>query len=140
MSADPRILPPLSSIQLDHSSIQNATLSIPLDSPNIDDLTAKQSGRGKNANSLANLRSWKPGQSGNPNGRPLKPLTDKLTDRLIRKKFKQAAGIADAIIAKALTGDVAAFTAIADRVEGKPVQRVEGEQAITITIERVGGD
>ena len=82
--------------------------------------------------------AFKRGQSGNPSGRPSKPLTEQLVTGLLRKRSREAKRIANAILDKAASGDVAAFVAIADRVEGKPVQRVEGDQAIHITVERVG--
>ena len=123
MSTEPRLLPPDPSIQ-NSESLANSN----------------RSKRGTHPVSLANLKAhaFKPGQTGNPKGRGLKPIGDRLTAKLIRKRYKAASNICDAIIAKAETGDVAAFCAVRDTVEGKPVQRVEGEQAITITIERVG--
>ena len=106
----------------------------------IAEISAKRPKRQLTERQIASLRAnaFKPGQSGNPGGRPCKPLTDKLHSKLLAQRGRLAGQIADGIIEKAKSGDVAAFVAIADRVEGKPVQRVEGDQAIHITVERIG--
>ncbi len=83
-----------------------------------------------------NLKPFKPGQSGNPNGRPKgKSLTTILRDLLERKinvkdpisgkKTKKT--IRDHIglnlAAKAVKGDLVAIGIVFDRLEGKAVQR-----------------
>ena len=90
------------------------------------------------AKRLANLTPWKKGQSGNPGGRTPKPISDKMLQRLIAHKGKVAGAIVQAAIEKAMEGDIPAFIAIRDTVEGKPVQKVEGDHQITITVERIG--
>jgi hypothetical protein len=77
---------------------------------------------------------WQPGQSGNRNGRPKrKPITEELerlldeidpTDKKHRRTYRKrlAVALAEMVIKK---GNVAAFTEIADRVEGKVAQRQE---------------
>lgn len=91
--------------------------------------------------------AWKPGQSGNPNGRPRKlPLTDDLAKVMaspipndIRAKLKKR-GITipvgatySFVIAQRLADravdevHVPSVREIADRVEGKPTQRIEFE-------------
>ena len=101
---------------------------------------ANNSARKLTEKQLAALKAhaFQPGHTGNPKGRPVKPLADKLLHKLVRKRHAEAEAICDAIIAKAKEGDVPAFTAIRDTVEGKPVQRVEGDQAIHITVTRIG--
>lgn len=67
---------------------------------------------------------WRPGQSGNPNGRPKsRPFKDAL-DRILKAMgdgdtSKGLDRLAASMVAKAETGDVAAFKEIADRYEGK---------------------
>jgi len=80
-------------------------------------------------------RRFKPGQSGNPNGRPKGSLNMKtLIERVwseevtdngnpIIRGLKAVKAIAD----KAERGDVRAFNELADRLEGKPKQQYEHE-------------
>jgi len=97
---------------------------------------------------IENLIPWKPGQSGNPNGRPRKkPLTEELEKLLSeidpkdKKKRTYAkrlvVAIADEVIKK---GNVAAFTEIADRIEGKVAQKQEhtGADGGPVLFETVG--
>jgi hypothetical protein len=76
---------------------------------------------------------WKPGQSGNPAGRPkTKPFKDALK-KLIEERGLD--GAAEALYAKAMTGDVPALKEIADRLDGKVPQAIVGDDegdAITI--------
>jgi hypothetical protein len=73
-----------------------------------------------------NLKSYKKGQSGNPNGRPRKlPALDKLmADVLGEEKDGITAGeaILKALRAKATKGDVRAAEVLLDRAYGKPKQ------------------
>ena len=71
---------------------------------------------------------FKPGQSGNPDGRPhsteiSKALRARLTDKAIGDKFGRtyAEALADAWISEGLGGNVAALASLADRVEGRPM-------------------
>jgi hypothetical protein len=71
--------------------------------------------------------TFQPGQSGNPTGKPKqKPLRDALLLAIKRvdkdDKIKLNA-MAEALVEKALAGDVMAFREIADRVEGKVAQQ-----------------
>lgn len=69
-------------------------------------------------------RIWQPGQSGNPSGRPRKPITDRLLERLAAED-NTLADMVEAMLKAAKSGDVAAFNSIRDTVEGKPKQRIE---------------
>ena len=74
-------------------------------------------------------RPFKPGQSGNPNGRPKsKPFKDAL-----EKALKAAgddgdmlANVATALVGKAMAGDVPAIKELADRLDGKVAQALIG--------------
>ena len=80
---------------------------------------------------------WKPGQSGNPKGRP-KSIT--LSEAYRRELAKvdptdpqgrtYAEVLAEKMRERACTGDVAALREMADRTEGKP------RQPVSLTVER----
>jgi hypothetical protein len=76
-----------------------------------------------------NLKSYKKGESGNPNGRPRKlPALDKLmADVLGEEKDGITAGeaILKALRAKATKGDVRAAEVLLDRAYGKPKQTTD---------------
>lgn len=76
---------------------------------------------------------WKPGQSGNPNGRPKKkPFKDALLKLIAEQGLDMAA---NALLQKALEGDVPALKELADRIDGKVTQTIGGdddEDAITV--------
>lgn len=79
-----------------------------------------------------NLKPWPKGVSGNPGGRPKQKLiSDALRDGLaecIERGDKTGAMlIADAIMGKAIKGDVGAAIFVRDSTEGKPVQAVKVE-------------
>ena len=92
-----------------------------------------------NPKSLDNLRPFKPGQSGNPSGRPRrKPLAEeyerllgmRMPDQLcakvgLPKGASYARGLAKALVDRAIKGDTAAAREITDRIEGKAVARLE---------------
>lgn len=69
---------------------------------------------------------WKPGQSGNPSGRPKsKPFKDAL-QKLIDNNPDALNVAAAALMARAHTGDVSAMKEIADRLDGKVPQAIGG--------------
>ncbi len=75
---------------------------------------------------------FKPGQSGNPGGRPkTAPLSHACRELLALplpddpEGRTYAEAIAQALAEKALAGDIRAAQEIADRAEGKPRQRLE---------------
>jgi len=81
-----------------------------------------------------NLKPWKPGQSGNPGGRPKR---DSITSALLQQLEQQntdsetiADSIAAVLVKRALSGDVRAIREIADRTEGKPRQQIKVEAEV----------
>lgn len=75
---------------------------------------------------VENLKPWKPGQSGNPGGRPKKlPITDTIREALAKDMGdgKTAADVIVGVLVEAAKkGDITAIREIADRAEGKPIQ------------------
>ena len=75
-----------------------------------------------------NLSPWKPGQSGNPGGRPKKRSISDELERLLDEEAPKSGGklwavvIAEALLRKARKGDVRAIAELANRIEGKPHQ------------------
>jgi hypothetical protein len=92
-------------------------------------------------NSLANLRPpWKPGESGNPGGKPRrKPLTDALELELTPEVCKI---IAQRMVEKAKEASVPHFSEVADRVEGRVIQTKEltgsDGDVIRVVVEYIG--
>ncbi|MBP7540367.1 MAG: hypothetical protein KA802_10515 [Saprospiraceae bacterium] len=76
---------------------------------------------------------WKPGESGNPNGRPPMTEEEKLKAKVQRdfaKEYKQSLMealplISPVLIAKALEGDIQAIKEVNDRAIGKALQKQE---------------
>jgi len=86
-------------------------------------------------NTLGKDHRFKPGQSGNPGGRPKDFLS--AAYRTLLEDEEIAKAIAKAIVKKAMRGSVAHAAELADRTEGKPRQSVEIEQdefALNITL------
>jgi hypothetical protein len=84
---------------------------------------------------------FKPGQSGNPSGRPKgTPVTDALRTAL--SDPAELSRFITAILKKAKKGDVKAFQAVADRLEGKPAQALTLGDAdggpVVFRLERIG--
>lgn len=81
---------------------------------------------------------FKPGQSGNPAGRPRNIIGDALRSRLDRlgdDGRPLAEHLAEALVQRALEGDIAAFKIIFDRVDGKVVaasQDDSGPQSLCV--------
>ena len=95
-------------------------------------ITQKQrNGRGSNPQSLANLRPFRPGKSGNPSGLPAGvPKVSVALMSLLREDARgnyqpktRAEQLAWAIFQRALKGDVPALREILDRCEGRTAQK-----------------
>lgn len=79
---------------------------------------------------------WRPGQSGNPGGRPktasLSQAYRQKLDSLVpgdKEGRTYAQAIADELAERALAGDIRAAQELADRAEGRPRQSIEIENA-----------
>lgn len=74
---------------------------------------------------------FEPGESGNPGGRPksnkqFKEALNVAIKRTDGDKTKLAQ-IAEALVEKAIAGDVPAINAVADRLDGKATQPIAGD-------------
>jgi len=72
---------------------------------------------------------FKPGQSGNPNGRPKsKPFKEAIQRALAEAGDDKASlqAVATALVGKAMLGDVPAIKEVADRLDGKVPQGIIG--------------
>ena len=84
--------------------------------------------------------AWKPGQSGNPKGsKPEKLMRDALIIALNREaakgsKTKRLQSVAEALVNKAIEGDVGAAKEIFDRIDGKVPQSHDIKKETTLTI------
>ena len=80
-------------------------------------------------------RKWKPGQSGNPSGRPKKkPVTE-----MLEKIFEEHPEEIEAQIIKVFKGKsgmakVMLLNAAADRIEGKVSQPIEGSLELSLSL------
>lgn len=74
---------------------------------------------------------WKPGQSGNPRGRPVSAELDR---RLLDKQT--VAKIVDSLLQRIQDGDTRAIELLWDRAEGKLTQKVESDNRQTIVVEQ----
>jgi hypothetical protein len=86
------------------------------------------------------MMTWHKGQSGNPGGRPKR---DKLITQRIIAALTEADGaklhrLCDALLDKAMSGDVPAIREVFDRVEGKAVQAMEHDATIQYDHEAAG--
>jgi hypothetical protein len=104
------------------------------------------------------MPAWKPGQSGNPEGkamqaalrkRLLAPAFDDKGNEIIekdetsgkRRNVKKLELVADALIKRALKGDVQAINTCFDRIDGKPRQDIglEPTDAFTELLQALAG-
>ena len=90
-----------------------------------------ESKRGKHRNSRRNLKPpWKPGESGNPAGRPRETFADAILEYLDREA---GPGLTMRQARKAIQGSVQAAALLMDRVDGRAKQAVDVELAVSDT-------
>ena len=71
-------------------------------------------------------RPFPPGESGNPQGRPItKPLTEALKAALAKDNGAAIRELVDVAVKKAKEGDFKFWKEILDRIDGKPADRLE---------------
>lgn len=97
-------------------------------------------------NSLKNLRPpWKKGESGHPEGRPKRPISDAYAALALeifpgdKQKRTFARLVAEAQFKQAIKGKTDAAREIADRLEGKAPQEITGKDGspIPVTVEGI---
>jgi len=77
----------------------------------------RQDGRFATGNQLG--RQFRPGQSGNPAGRPPGPLTASIRDLLHKDDGKAIKALAAVAVQRALKGDFRFYKEVLDRTDGK---------------------
>ena len=72
-------------------------------------------------------KRWKPGQTGNPNGRrgSIRDLLNSLLDSSFNDDYTRREVLALALFEQAMLGNIAAIRELLDRAEGKPLTRLE---------------
>lgn len=79
--------------------------------------------------------AFKPGQSGNPGGRPAtKPFLDALNRAIAQKDGVQLRAIAEKLLSAAEAGEPWAVQLLADRLDGKARQEVSADLAGTVNL------
>jgi hypothetical protein len=94
-------------------------------------MTTRNSGENKGT---ANLKPFKPGQSGNPGGRPKKKPITELYERILADP-KNIASIEDAVVKALKKGNMAMvllLREITERVEGKVTQPIEADITVNL--------
>ena len=84
--------------------------------------TLSENNGGTVAGRAENLKPWKPGQSGNPGGRPKRDLAAEIARAIFERNPET---IERAFSAELRKGNSKVFTALADRAYGKPRQQIE---------------
>jgi hypothetical protein len=82
----------------------------------------KQDGTFGHGNNIG--RQFRPGESGNPKGRPPGPFTASLRDALAANDGKMIETLAQVAIDKAISGEFRYFKEILDRTEGRVTNRL----------------
>ncbi|MCH8270225.1 MAG: hypothetical protein IH985_03330 [Planctomycetes bacterium] len=96
-------------------------------------LSVRDAGQQPNYSGPAQLaeHAWKPGQSGNPKGRPKGTgLTDRLRKILERDDGRAAQALVEVAVREALKGDFRFWDRIYDRMDGPVKQQIEASMVM----------
>lgn len=77
-------------------------------------------------------RKWKPGESGNPGGRPKKDLSAQMAEEIFEENYE---AIKRALARKLRKGDIKAFEGAASRKWGKAAQPVDVSGGFNVIID-----
>jgi hypothetical protein len=79
-------------------------------------------------------RKWKPGESGNPGGRPKKDVASDIAQQLFEGNAEM---IARAMLRQLRKGNAKVFAVLADRAWGKPHQQIDvtGQMNVSVVID-----
>jgi len=76
---------------------------------------------------------WKPGQSGNPGGRPKKkPLTEAMQRMLNKLSDAETEALLKSTFERVMNGDIGALKEVCDRVEGRVVTPLETTNVVRV--------
>lgn len=74
-------------------------------------------------------RKWKPGQSGNPSGRPKKDLSAQMAEEIFEQNYK---AIKRAMVKNLRKGCTKTFETMSARKWGKAHQQIDVDAAVTV--------
>jgi Family of unknown function (DUF5681) len=103
------------------------------------DPVSRAQGNTANSAQYRGLRPFKPGQSGNPKGRPKKAPITKILEKIFSKPQNRK-DIEEAVLRILLGGRMSSVLMIreaAERLEGKVSQEVEVHGNVNVTLEQV---
>lgn len=92
--------------------------------------------RGDNRGDAKRIEAWqwRPGQSGNPGGRPKGLIGASLHDYLTRNKGVKLEEMVKGAIESAIKGNPKALAVIRDSVDGRPAQSIDINANVTMTL------
>lgn len=93
----------------------------------------RRPGNPNGAEHLKDFRFQK-GRSGNPTGRPKSLIGKALLHRLKENDHQKLKLVVEGILGSAEKGDAKAFSAIFDRIDGKPTQPIEADVNLNISL------
>lgn len=81
---------------------------------------------------------WKPGQSGNPAGNPkIKRFLAAVDRAILQDDGKRLRQAAETLLDKAAEGEQWAIAMLADRLDGKPAQVIQGDEDAPLVVREI---